>query len=281
MIALAAEDVADLRRWMISGAIVVLAYGGVAAAVIGWRDPIEPAELAGAIVIEFAPVLAAPAVQKTDLPPGPEMVMSDASPSRPVESLEEKPDEVTEPKIEAKLEKKVEETVESKPVEEPPPEVAPAPEPDVAVVPPPPEEVKKETPRREEPRPPAPTTSAPQVVPDEVAPMAEAPTPTPTPRNSAGVVKWMAQISAALERNKRYPPKSEARREQGTAQVRFTLDRQGRVIESRLVRSSGAAALDEEAMALLQRAQPFAPWPPKEFASDRVDLTVPIRFNLK
>ena len=36
----------------------------------------------------------------------------------------------------------------------------------------------------------------------------------------------------------------------------------------------------EEALALLRRAQPFPP-PPRELAGDHVDLTVPIRFNLK
>jgi protein TonB len=46
------------------------------------------------------------------------------------------------------------------------------------------------------------------------------------------------------------------------------------------VRSSGTSALDEEALALLRRAQPFPP-PPPELSGSRVDLTVPIRFNLK
>jgi protein TonB len=46
------------------------------------------------------------------------------------------------------------------------------------------------------------------------------------------------------------------------------------------VRSAGAAALDEEALALLDRAQPFPP-PPPELAGEVVNLTVPIRFNLK
>jgi len=46
------------------------------------------------------------------------------------------------------------------------------------------------------------------------------------------------------------------------------------VIDSRIVRSSGATALDEEALALLRRAQPFPVWPREEFAGERVDLTV-------
>ena len=73
---------------------------------------------------------------------------------------------------------------------------------------------------------------------------------------------------------------SQSRREQGVTQVFFVLDRQGRVIESRVVRSSGAAALDEEALALLRRAEPFPPPPKEDFRGERVDLTVPIRFNL-
>jgi hypothetical protein len=31
MIGFAAEDIADLRRWAICGAVIVLAYGGIAA----------------------------------------------------------------------------------------------------------------------------------------------------------------------------------------------------------------------------------------------------------
>jgi len=152
MMVLSAEYAADLRRWAISGAIILLAHGGIAAGMVNWRDEIEPAEPAAAIVIEFAPIPAAPAMPQTNIAPGPEQVMSDASPSKPVESLEEK--------------QKVEEKVVSKPVEEPPPEVKPAPNPDLAVEPP--REVQ-ETPKRQEPRPPAPTTSAPQAIPERTA----------------------------------------------------------------------------------------------------------------
>jgi protein TonB len=281
MIALTPEDIVDLRRWAISGVVVVAAYGGIATAMVAWHDPIEPAEPSAAIVIEFAPVLAGPTMQQTELPPGPEMVMSDASPNKPTESLEEKPEEKIEQKVEAKLEQKVEEKVETKPVEEPPPEVAPAPNPEVAVTPPPPQEVKQETPQRQEPRPPAPATTAPQLVPEQTAALPAAPMQGQlNPNISNAVPTWKTQIVALLERNKRYPETSQSRREQGVAQVFFSIDRQGRVIDSRVVRSSGASALDEEALALLRRAQPF-PKPPAELGGEHVDLTVPIRFNLK
>jgi protein TonB len=281
MIALAADDLTDLRRWALCAALVVLAHGGMAAAMVTWRDAIEPSETAAAIVIEFAPVPVAPAMPQMEIPPGPEQVMSDASPNKPTESLEEKIEEKIEQKVEAKLEQKVEEKVDSKPVEEPPPEVAPAPDPEVAVQPPQPQEVKQETPKRQEPRPPAPTTSAPQAIPEQMAAIPAAPTQGRlVPTNSNVVPTWKTQIVALLERNKRYPETAQSRREQGVAQVFFSLDRQGRVLESRVVRSSGANALDEEALALLRRAQPFPP-PPRELAGEHIDLTVPIRFNLK
>ncbi len=44
MIGLAAEDIADLRRWAISGGIVLFAYGGIAAAMVTWHEPAEGRE---------------------------------------------------------------------------------------------------------------------------------------------------------------------------------------------------------------------------------------------
>jgi periplasmic protein TonB len=264
MMALSAQDLADLRRWAICGAVIVLAHGAMAAGTINWREEIEPAEPAAAIVVEFAPVPVAPAAPQTEIPPGPEQVISEASPERPVEQVEEK--------------QKPQEKVASRPVEEPPPEIKPAPNPDVALEPP---HQEVPTPQRQEPRLPAPTTSAPQALPDQTAAIPAAPTQGRiTPTNSNAVPTWKTQIVALLERNKRYPAVAQSRREQGITQVFFSLDRQGRVINSRIAHSSGASALDEEALALLHRAQPF-PAPPRELPGERVDLTVPIRFNLR
>ena len=83
---------------------------------------------------------------------------------------------------------------------------------------------------------------------------------------------------ALLERNKHYPETAAIAARTGVAQVFFSLDRQGRVLESRVVRSSGANALDEEALALLRRAQPFPP-PPRELAGDayRSDRSDPLQ----
>jgi periplasmic protein TonB len=262
--ALGGEDFSDLRRWAISAAIVVLAHGAIAAGMVPWRDNLEAAEPAAAIVVEFAPLPVGPDAPPTEIAPGPEQVMSEASPERPVEHVED--------------EQKIEEKVASKPVEEPPPEIKPAPNPDVAVEPRP-QEVAKLLPQ--EPRTPAPTTSAPQAIPEQSAAVPAAPMQgrlTPTPSNA--VPTWKTHILALLERNKRYPEAAQSRHQQGVAQVFFSIDRQGRVLNSRVVRSSGTSALDDEALALLRRAEPFPP-PPPELPGARVDLTVPIRFNLR
>ena len=263
MIALSIEDVADLRRWLVSSAVVVVAHGALAGAMFKWHQEVDADEPSGAIVVEFAPAPVGPAVANAQIPPGPEQVMSEAVPDQP-----------------GRAEEKAEQKVVTAPPEEPPPEVKPAPSPEVPVEPPVTQELKLEP--RQEPRPPVPTTTTvPQAVPTQTAVVPAAPVQgRPTPKVSTAIPIWTSQLVAVLERNKRYPPAAQARREEGVAQVFFTLDRRGRLVESRIVRSSGALLLDEEALALLARAQPFPP-PPAELAGPRVALTVPIRFNLK
>jgi protein TonB len=262
MIGLAAEDWIDVRRWFICGVVVVGAHAAIGAAMVHWTDSEDFAMPASAIVVDFAPIAAAPQQLDSEIPPGPEQVMSDASPSRPTESVEDKP----------------EEKVEQKKVEEELPELPPAPNPEMAVLP---QEVQQEAPQRLEPRAPAPATTAPQAIPDQVAAIPVAPMEgPPNPRPSNALPTWRIQVAALLERNKRYPPDAQSRREQGVVRLFFSLDRKGMVIASRVAASSGSPALDQEAMALVRRAQPF-PAPPPELAGAHVDLTVPIRFNLR
>jgi periplasmic protein TonB len=238
---LAAEELADLRRWAICGAVVMLAHGAIAAALVNWRDPLDAAEPSGAIVVEFAPEAVAPVARETNLPPGPEQVQSDAAPEKPVEKVEEEKKEI----IESKSEDAIPEKTEVKPVEQQPREAAPV-------------------------------TTAPAPSDAKIAALPAAPVQG-QPTDSKAVEAYVGRLSALLERHKRYPKEALSRREQGVAQVFFSLDRQGRVIDSRIVRSSGSATLDAEALALLQRAQPFPAWPAGQ-SVDHLDLTVPVRF---
>jgi TonB family protein len=53
------------------------------------------------------------------------------------------------------------------------------------------------------------------------------------------------------------------------------------LIESHIARSSGVADLDQEALPLSQRAQPFPPLPGNRVNGKQINLSVPIRFKLK
>jgi len=141
---------------------------------------------------------------------------------------------------------------------EPPP---PALNPEVVV---PPETLKPPDIPREEPKPPTPETTAP-----------------PRPRPSAAeVASWYRKIGAQIERHKGYPTAAEARHQKGIVQLAFTIDRQGHVVASRIVQSSGFAALDQETIATVRRAEPFPP-PPANMPGETFDFTVPIQFNIR
>ena len=248
-------------RWIACAAIVLLAHGSVAAALLHWREA-DDAAPGAAIVIDLAPAMMAPDEEKQDLPPGPEQVQADASPEQKVEKIEEEVEKKTESKVE----------------QEPQPEIAQAPDPEVALAPEPPKPEPQELPSEAQLA--APATTAPQVPKLEEAPVAAAPVQAPLSVSDANEIpSWKRKVVALLERNKRYPAMARARNDKGTAQLAFSLDRQGKVTAARVAQSSGSVALDQEALDLLRRAQPFPP-PPAAMPGAQVDLTVPVRFNV-
>jgi protein TonB len=120
---------------------------------------------------------------------------------------------------------------------------------------------------------------APKPEPLPEPPHEEVPAVAPRPVQArAAVLTWRNQIVTILERNKRYPSQARARGEQGVTRLAFSIDGEGRLLSSRIVASSGSAALDAETLALVQRAQPFPP-PPPELAGS--EMTVPVSFNIR
>lgn len=95
----------------------------------------------------------------------------------------------------------------------------------------------------------------------------------PPPATKAGSV-WRGQVAAHLNGQKR-PFSTGA---DGTSMIGFTIDRTGKVLSARLIKSSGNAALDKEALALARRASPL-PAPPKDIAGATLKLTAPVRFK--
>jgi periplasmic protein TonB len=92
--------------------------------------------------------------------------------------------------------------------------------------------------------------------------------------------RWQTALAAHIERFKRYPAKARSSGEQGIATVAFTIDRQGRLLTSRIVQSSGSATLDQETLAMLVRAQPM-PAPPTNIPDNKLSFIVPVRFNIR
>ena len=251
-----------LPRWLLSAALVVLAHGGVAAAIVHWHDSGDEAAPASAIVIDLAPAMMAPDEQQQELPPGPEQVQADSAPEQKVEKVQEE--------VEKKAETKVE--------QEPQPDIEQAPNPEVAMAPEPPKPVAQQIPT--DAQLPAPVTTAPQVPKVEQSVVAAAPAQAQlNVTDSNAIPSWKRQVVALLERNKRYPAAARAHNDKGTAQLAFSLDRLGKVTAARVTKSSGSGALDQEALELVRRAQPFPP-PPAAMPGAHIDLTVPVRFNV-
>jgi protein TonB len=254
------ERTSSFALWGFAAGMVLAAHVGLVAAynLLHWPEPSSSVQ-SPAIMVELAPLAVAPTSQN-DVAPGPEMMESpevaqepapqqepvpEIEPPRPVET----PAEVTLPKAEPK-------PVEAKPVVRP-------------------QEKSREV-VREQRRKPAPRTTAPQRSEQRPAPVARAPSPG-AGNAIAAMSSWRDQLMAHLQRHKRYPSDAQARGEQGTVSLAFSMDRNGRLLARRIARSSGVASLDAEALAMIQRAQPLPPFP-DSMTQSRIDLVVPIRF---
>ena len=124
-------------------------------------------------------------------------------------------------------------------------------------------------------------TTAPVAAPAPPANRMSAPTPGLSSAVSRdAVLTWQGLLRLHLERHKRYPTTAQFHRQEGTSVIRFAMTRNGRVTETRLERSSGYSRLDDEALALPERAQPLPP-PPPNISGKRIEIVVPIRFFLK
>ncbi len=247
---------AEGRRWAICFAIVVALHALPAVVIAWWLGPVTSvaAPPPAAVMVDMEPLPAAPQTTPTEIPPGPQQTLAAAPP------LEPQPDRF--------------------------PDAPPARKPLVAV---PPKAKPHRVQRRqvaqhqEAPpveRPPAAATTAPPAV---SAPPSEAPAAPAQGASSAppsnGAPTWQGLVLGRLEQFKRYPAMAQYRRQQGVANLRFTMDRDGKVLSARLEKTSGYDLLDQETLALIQRAQPL-PRPPPDVPGDRLELVVPIEFFL-
>lgn len=172
-------------------------------------------------------------------------------------------------------------TAEHEPLEQAPPD---PPSPPAALLPPPPPAPRAATPRPAQ-RTPVPETAGRAGARGSASP-GSAQRGAPDPEASAGEGPavlppgYLTTLRAILERNLRFPMVAREQGLSGTATVRFTVTRDGRVLHAALSRSSGEASLDREALALLGRVSPLPPLP-ADFPQQAVELVVPVVFRLR
>jgi protein TonB len=254
-------------RWSSAAALVVAGHVCAAAlTAMHWQVDDAPDPADGAVAIELAPMLLSPRLDMPDLAHGPLMEEAKPTPQAAKEVKEEIEKEL--PKLEP----------------------SPAPEPEAALPTPRPDDQKKPEEEQAQEEVPtqhsetqtaaAPITTAPPPIEAKAAPVAAAPVPGLAASLARIKASWEKSIVSHLNRYKRYPDEARARGAKGDVKVRFILDRTGHVTSAQVVRCSGSTALDEEALAVLQRASPL-PAPPEQVAGATFDLVLPIQFKIK
>lgn len=271
---------AGFARWSVALATILLLHvGGALGGMIVWESDDPPTPPPAAIMLELAPLPAAPPAPQTAAPPEPE-----PEPEPPVDLTQLLPPipelpltppdipvpEVALPKLapekkveKPKPEKKKEKAKKEKP-QKPKPKPKPDPEPDVTQKPAP-QQAQRQA-----------TVSAP--VQPSAAPAA--PAPADVARRAAAEANWQGILLAHLERHKKYPRLARKRRAEGTAYLRFRMHRSGQVLSFTLARSAGHDSLDEEVLAMIKRAEPLPALPP-EVTESEVEIVVPVQFMLR
>lgn len=280
----------DIARWGLCFALIVALHAAVLAGLVAARNlSTDQGEALPAVMVDMAPLPAAPTLAAAELPPAeasPEAAMPDAVPDKqPDPEPQVPPPETPQPAMTADV---------------PPP---PEPLPDVpkrdAPTPPPPivaqeAEVALPPPTlKPKPAPPKPKERVverkrPKPVRAKRAERQEAerpPAQAATARDAATVASlssgasaasrssWQGALVAALNRAKR--PQSDT----GAASVRFSIDRGGRILSASLAGSAGVGSLDQEAVALVRRAS--LPPAPSDVPGATFTFTIPIRFTTR
>jgi protein TonB len=170
----------------------------------------------------------------------------------------------------------------------PVPPIAEQPPPPALVQPPAPTVVQAEPPPTPKPAPkprPKPIDRPPQQMslPLPTAPVPAAPPQVASlpPPGQAAVVSadYRAALSRWLESHKRYPDEARQRGEQGSAVLRFRVDRSGRVLDYAVVSSTGYRDLDA-AIESMMRGATLPPFP-ASMTSAEIEVSVELRFGIK
>ncbi len=94
------------------------------------------------------------------------------------------------------------------------------------------------------------------------------------------MLRYQDMVKQRIEEVRRYPSWAKRQGIEGTVYINFTVLSDGTSCNVRIIKSSSSKILDDEAIATIQRANPFPPIP-KEINSSSVRIEVSILFTLK
>lgn len=285
-----------LLRWGGAALVVVALHAGGGWLAIHWRKAVPESDgLPPAILLDLAPVAAAPEGELTELPVGPPMTEAapEPTPDMPVPPVETPPEIVPPTPLPVPLE-----APDLPPPDLPAPDPLPveldlpelpAPPPAAVILPPvrpaappkpaPPAPKKVETKKAiNKELPPAPRTTAAAGAPT-VSDRAAAPGSGMGSSSAMAPATWRGRLMVHLNRHKRFPD-GVSRTGRMTVTVSVTIDRSGTVLSATVVTGSGAARLDRAAVALVKRASPV-PAPPDSVAPGRssFSIVVPVDYD--
>jgi len=188
-------------------------------------------------------------------------------------SLETRAPVSAEQSFDAVAEQKVEQVDATPPT--PPDVVQPKVEPPEKIEPPPPVQSEIALPKQ----PPKPVEQKKPVAPQQPAQEARQAAAAREAVRVASVAAsnvYASRVFGHLQRFKRnYPPGASGA--SGTVTVTFALGRDGSLLSSSINKSSGNAALDQEALAMLRRANPFPPFPAEKTGAQE-SYNAPVNF---
>ncbi|MES2256653.1 MAG: energy transducer TonB [Pseudomonadota bacterium] len=94
-----------------------------------------------------------------------------------------------------------------------------------------------------------------------------------------GQGSFESRVLAHINRFKQYPPAARKAHIEGVVMLHFVMDATGHVTQADIQKSSGRPILDNEALAMIQRAQPL-PALPADYPARVLDAVVSIEFSL-
>jgi protein TonB len=276
------QQEAGIARWGGALATILALHAGAGlTGFIVWNHTEPPTPPPAAIMLELMPAPAAPPApqvtappEPTPPPPEPEIDLTQLLP--PIPELPLTPPDIPTPEVVLPKpepeKKKVEEPKPEKPkekpkkekVEKPKPKPDPEPEPEV-VQKPTQQTVQQQAAKAAAPVQPSATPAAPSAA--DIARVANA------------KATWEGLLQAHLQKFQKYPRSAQRRNVEGTAWIRFRMDREGKVLSYSIDRTSEHEVLDEAALSMLDRAQPL-PALPDDVPGSSIEITVPTNFNI-